>query len=381
MDSCGDLEEILESCACGCTEDLAACQSPCECDEGLLDCGSGCIDPDSDTDHCGGCNQPCDESQTCENGQCALGGDCPWVNLTSDGLLDLDIQTVRVIGQITLEGASLPTEELGRGQLVFIESLTGSQVLVELETSGAKSYGLTLAPGIYHVDYLGNPALCTKSGTAFPCNSGRLLSGLVLQNDGVLDVTIPRVHVSGQVSLKGATSPSENADRGSLVFSLLGGGQASKEAFGQSGAFSYALTLLPGAYDLHSQGNPGLCVGNSPSAMPCNAGVLLSDLNLQNDGALDVDIPAVRVQGQVTLEGAAMSTEASDRGQLGFQLRDGITISGRSFGTSGSVAYDLRLLPGNYLVIHQANEGLCSSGMEEPQVPCTDQILLGCGGN
>ena len=677
MDSCGDFEELLEACGCGCTEDHAACQSPCDCDEGLLDCGSGCIDPDSDVAHCGGCNQPCDENQTCENGQCAFGGDCPGVNLTSDGVLDLDIQAVRVSGQITLEGASLPNEALGRGQLAFIESLTGSRVLVELESSGAKSYDLTLAPGIYHVDYVGNPVLCTQSGTAFPCNtgrlldsvnlrsdgvldvdismvrvtgqvtlkgqslpaedgdrghmvfvlqgggqavveafgstgafnyeipllpgiyqlrldsneglchaegtgqmpcidgllyddlnlsndgvldvdiptvrvqgqvflegqplpdenlgrgqlafvnvasgdaltvdletrdpfnyeivllpgayavdyegnpalctedlaqlpcnSGRLLSGLVLQNDGVLDVTIPVVHVSGQVSLKGAPLPSENAARGELVFSLAGGGLATTEPFGQSGAYSYDLTLLPGTYDLHFQGNPGLCVGNSPSQMPCNAGVLLSDLDLHNDGVLDVDIPAVsvsglvtlaggvlpnesqnrgelvfilgqsgvaskpfgnsggfsyqmtllpgiydlsfngnvafcveqtaaqmpcntgvlfselsllndgaldvdipvvRVQGQVTLEGAVMPGESSDRGQLGFQLRDGSTISGRSFGTSGSVTYDLRLLPGNYLVVHQANEGLCTPNTE-PQVPCTAQVLLGCGG-
>jgi hypothetical protein len=100
-------------------------------------------------------------------------------------------------------------------------------------------------------------------------------------------------------------------------------------------------------------------------------------MTLNTDGVLDIDIPAVKVQGSVTLKGAQMPLEQSDRGNLEFVLTRGGSISTDNFGAGGAVTYSVTLIPGNYTVIHRANPSLCN-GSGHPKVPCLDQVLAGC---
>ena len=62
----------------------------------------------------------------------------------------------------------------------------------------------------------------------------------------------------------------------------------------------------------------------------------------------------------MTLNGAALPDETMDRGALLFALREGAMILGRPFGTAGVVIYAVTLLPGDYVVMHQANRTLCN---------------------
>ena len=96
-----------------------------------------------------------------------------------------------------------------------------------------------------------------------PCNDGTLLHKM-LSSDGVLDVDVPVVKVSGAVTLKGAAMPSASDERGNVLFALVGGGQLRSGSFGATGAASYRLTLLPGSYIGLLDGNEALCGKGTP---------------------------------------------------------------------------------------------------------------------
>ena len=120
-------------------------------------------------------------------------------------------------------------------------------------------------------------------------------------------------------------------------------------------------------------GSPTACDG----PMPCNGGPLKSGVNLMNDGVLDIDIPAVKVTGNVTLKGAALPDANVGRGSVEFALNDGTPATSKSFGNSGTGSYALTLLPGRYIVLYEGNPKQCDPTVL-PSVPCMNQILSGC---
>jgi len=298
------------------------------------------------------------------------------VALDTDGVLDVNIPSIQVQGAVSLNGADMPGENTDRGQLLFSLAGGGSLRSQSFGSSGAVSYGLTLLPGSYDVSLVANDYLCSYSVLPqVPCNSGPLLTGQNLQQSGVLDMDIPSVQVQGAVTLNGADMPAENTSRGQLRFSLVGGGGVLSQDFGSAGAVSYGLTLLPGTYEVGLVANDYLCSYSTLPQVPCVSGVLLGTQSLQQSGVLDINIPAIQVQGTVSLNGAGMPDENTDRGQLLFTLAGGGGVLCQSFGSSGAVDYGLTLLPGIYDVSLVANDYLCSYSTL-PQVPCNSGPLL-----
>ena len=159
------------------------------------------------------------------------------------------------------------------------------------------------------------------------------------------------------------------------------GATASSTSFGSSGDATYTLSLWPGIYDARFSANQALCVqGASAPAVPCVGGLVHAGAALQSDGVLDVDILPVKVSGKVTLLGAALPTEAVDRGSISFArtATEGGSAATFTLGTSASVTYSLTVTAGNYLVSHVANSALCGSGRPLPGVPCSSQVIIGC---
>jgi hypothetical protein len=300
------------------------------------------------------------------------------VSLQSDGVLDVDIPAVQVTGKVTLKGGALPGATSDRGSLDFVLAKGGNAFTPNLGTSSAGSYAITLLPGSYSVNYVANSNLCSGfAPSAFPCNGGTVQSNVSLQSDGVLDVDIPAVQVTGKVTLKGAALPSATNNRGSLSFTASGAnGSAITPSLGNSGAGSYAITLLPGSYSVGYVANGSLCQSSLPSAFPCNGGTLQSNVGLQSDGVLDVDIPAVQVTGKVTLNGASLPPATADRGGLQFLVPGKGGAETATFGTSGAGSYAITIIPGNYVVSYLANSQLCAAGAGA--LPCDNQLVAGC---
>lgn len=214
-----------------------------------------------------------------------------------------------------------------------------------------------------------------------PCNGGLLKSGVALAVDGALDLDIPVVAVSGAVTLNGAEIPAATQARGALTFTPPKGTTAvATPSFGSTGPVAYALSLWPGSYDVGLTANAQLCAsGAAPTAVPCVGGRLLQAVAIPSDGALDVDLPAISVTGAVDLDGAPLPTASADCGGITFtrvSTEGGGAVS-LPLGESAPSSYALTLIPGDYVVSHAANAGLCD-GASAPVVPCASQVLVGC---
>ncbi len=243
------------------------------------------------------------------------------VALSASGVLDVDLPAVKVSGDVKLAGAALPAQPGARGSVAFTLA-DGGTVALPLGTTGAKSYALTLLKGTYAVGYRANTALCDGvTAPEMPCADGPLRAPLPLAGDGVLDLEIDRVKVSGDVKLAGGPLPDEAKERGRLAFSLQGGGLV-EIPLGASGAVKYALTLLPGTYHMALDADAGLCAAGASPKVPCIGGPLRAPLAITSDGVLDVDIPVVRVSGNLTLNGGPLPSEGAALGQLGFTRLD-----------------------------------------------------------
>lgn len=300
------------------------------------------------------------------------------VALTTSGSLDVDVPTVTVRGDVTVNGAPMPNESSERGALVIAHAGDDSGaglVTKGFGSDGPASYAVSLVAGTYDVTFVGNSALCLGPPSLVPCNAAKVATGVDLTASGSLDVDVPAVTVHGDVTVNGAPMASEESSRGALNFApvgaLEGQGVRTRE-LGTSGRAQYSLRLVKGRYVVMFEGNGSLCITGVPE-VPCNAGVVVNDANLAASGALDVDLPAVTVQGAVTVNGAAMPTESFDRGALSFARGAHVWLT-PSFATSAPATYAARLLAGSYTVGFAGNPGLCAEGAT--QVPCNSAALL-----
>jgi hypothetical protein len=123
-------------------------------------------------------------------GLCAPGAQAPAIpcvggtvssaaNLTADGTLDVDIRAVAVTGAVKVNGAALNAATTDRGSIVFERTSIegGGNATIDLGTSTAASYAVTLVPGRYVVSHAANAAACTGTSAApqAPCASQALL--------------------------------------------------------------------------------------------------------------------------------------------------------------------------------------------------------------
>jgi hypothetical protein len=291
------------------------------------------------------------------------------------GVLDLDIGAVKVTGNVTVAGAELPDEAMGRGHVSF--SADGGSVASsrDIGSTGPATYAVTLLPATYDVGFAGNPMLCAaETASHTPCNAGTISKAVSILADGNLDLELTPVTVSGVVTLNGAPFPTESADRGALQFARAEGSVTTK-AFGSSGAAKYQLTLLAGDYSVLYAANASLCGTGAAPRVPCVSGPLLSSRPLAASGVLDVDVRGVRVSGAVTVNGAAPADASGSRGQLVFSMAGGGSVTTPPFAATGPISYGLTLIPGSYAARFSANAKLCAADAL-PHVPCVSGTLV-----
>ena len=302
-------------------------------------------------------------------------------DLSSDGVLDVDVRAVTVTGAVTLDGAPLPAEAADRGKLSFVNRAGGAGVTADFAMTGTGQYSMRVLAGAYDVDFVANPLLCaTSTAPAMPCTGGPVGTNVMMEADGVFDVALERVRVAGSVTLNGTPMPAAEADRGTLTFSL-GSSSVTTAAFGASGAAEYALSLWPGTYRVDFDANAATCGPGLPAPpVPCAGGTLRSDASLTMDGVLDLDVRAVTVSGSVTLLGAALPTATLARGAIEI-ARVGephVAPAAIELGTDSPSTYSATLIAGSTVFLHAANAASCTGSDPAPAIPCASQALLGC---
>jgi hypothetical protein len=227
--------------------------------------------------------------------------------LTQSGALDVDIKTVNVSGNITVNGAPPPTG-LGGTSVTF-----GGQKAWSLSNGAA--YKVTLLAGTYDVGV----ATTDAAIATLDSQSVILMTKQQLTQSGSLDVDIKTVNVSGNVRVNGAAPPS-----GLAGTHLTFGGQ---NAWLLSNGAAYTAKLLAGTYDV------GVSTSDvALTSLPTQSAVLIAKQQLIQSGALDIDIRTVSVSGDLTVNGSPPpsglgGTYLTFGGQKAWQLSKGASYS------------------------------------------------------
>ncbi|MEO1269921.1 MAG: hypothetical protein AAFX99_17685 [Myxococcota bacterium] len=184
------------------------------------------------------------------------------VELSQSRTLDIRYPSVTIRGQVTVNGAPLPEDaDYSRGTLVWARA-DGAGDSYTFTSGSDPLYTAELLPGNYQVWWEPGTRFCEAhhETTTVPCIGAVLLDDVALRQDGVLDIDIPSVRVSGAWTHN--SEPVRSGDLGWFSTDSVGLSEA------QDG--TYAIALVPHDYVVMPQ--PGPC---SSSRWPCATRVVL----------------------------------------------------------------------------------------------------------
>jgi len=282
--------------------------------------------------------------------------------LRTSGNLDLDVPILKLSGAVTVNGQAMAGGAGERGGLRLVDPIAHEDgPRLSLGTTGPAQWSTLLYPGTYEVQL--ERTNCSVVGP-LPCQTRAVKKAVVLNASGVLDVDVKVLELSGQVTVNGqlATPSMNGSNRGKLSFLAKDEGGPSVD-LGTTGAAAYQLKLYAGVYDLVLENT----LDCPASAFPCGEKTL-KPLTLNASGVLDVDVAVVRVSGDVTVNGAAMTSAPGARGTL--TLEGTQAISTVKLGSSGPALWAATLHPGVYMV-ELENSETCATG----PLPCQTRVL------
>jgi hypothetical protein len=282
--------------------------------------------------------------------------------LSADGVLDLDVKTAKVSGQITVNGTTFPAA--GAFAIAFTDATFPigdapgtATAAIDQGTDGAK-YAATLAPGRYTVSFV-PPYSCTAKSTV-PCSGGVLKAGASVTSSGVLDLDVPMVIVKGAVTLNGAAMP-KTSSLGAITFGRDAQSTIAATSVNLDANGSYSIPLFSDVYDVAYS---GVANADSTSPLPRNGGKLKAGVALTHSGTLDLDLPTASVQGKVTVNGAALPASGAT-GSIVFSGHGSTPVSAAI--AEGS--YKINVLAGAYDVLFQGSGNACT-GTTTGALPC-----------
>jgi hypothetical protein len=288
---------------------------------------------------------------------CRVGGRLPCVPariraalpLMADGALDLDAATIDVTGAVSVNGVPTPA-----GRLRIHGDEGGG-------TGPTGAWGARLVPGVYSISFEGEPGGCTGGAApAIPCNGGVVLSPRSLAADGVLDLDVRAVHVSG------AATPAPGSGPASLELVPEGDATPLRIAV-PTGA--YAVTLVAGRYAVDWSSRPGGC--ERVRETDCLEVRAHAGVDLSADGVLDVPVATFEVQGTFRLAGLAPPPGAP--GWLALVGTDGASLAHVAVDAAGG--FRLPLAAGRWVIAYEPDDFAVCDGLGGP---CGDTIAAGC---
>jgi hypothetical protein len=287
--------------------------------------------------------------------------------LEMSGNLDIDIPAVRVTGRITLDGAAPPQASYGRPRIELRGADGSTGVLVDLERVPTGQYDVMVLPGTYDVLYSEPASSCT--GTPYPCAQRAVLrSAVEIKAAGVLDLDIRTVHVTGRVTLDGATPPASDAHP---AIELAGADKSTGVLvdLDRVPSGNYDVRVLAGTYDVLYAAGSSTCTG---MPYPCQRAPLEAALALQSDGRLDLDVKTVAVSGRITLDGAAPPA-ATFMPRIELRGTTGATGLLVDLDNVPTGQYQTRVVAGTYDVMYERPSSACAA------YPCQSDVVLRAG--
>jgi hypothetical protein len=155
----------------------------------------------------------------------------------------------------------------------------------------------------------------------------------------VANFNVPKVSISGNFQVNGAAPLWLASHSGEIELSSATHGTVSLGLLHQQ---SYQRQVIPGIYDVVYRHLSG-------SLAPANSRTVIAEGVLIDGGNHDFSVPAVIVNGNITLAGATPPTGIYENGELYF--RDPQTGSEFRVGVSKSGSYTVLVVPGDYQIV------------------------------
>jgi hypothetical protein len=299
--------------------------------------------------------------------------------LSASSTKSYDLKTVQVSGEVTLNGAVMPTNGKNtssyRASLRFTDSKAGSHVTADLGHGGPASYTVTLYAGSYSVRLYPNSS---SYQDVLPPYTHRLAQDLALTASATKSFDLKTVQISGAVTLNGKIMPTNGKNtssyRASLRFTDRKTWSSVTADLGHGGPASYTATLYAGSYDVQLYPNSS----SYQDVLPAYRHQLAEGLTLSATANKDFDVKTVNVAGVVTLDGAQMSdntkNSSSSRGSVRFTDRQSGAYLSADLGHGGPASYVLKIYPGTYDVDVLPN----SSSYQDVLPPYRTKVRVGC---
>ncbi len=327
--------------------DTAGCGAECQPQCGTRVCGPDPI-----------CNESCGQCGAFENcsdeGQCVK--TCDFDEVTADTVLNIDLTTATVSGQIALNNAVMPDNTLNeyndRGHVRFVHKKSGDTLSFPVGITGIAQFSGTLFAGNYDIYYYPQSA---DYQNVTPTTLYVLAEDVAIAGAWNHNYSLPTVTVSGTLTLNGSPMPAntlnEYNDRGYVRFTDKKSGASLSVPIGITGPAAFSKVIFAGDYGvtLAPQGS------DYQNVMPSADLVLSEGESLTVTKALSYDVGTVTVSGVITLNDYQMPNntlnEYNDRGYVRFT--DAASGSATSFpiGITGPAAYSGELWKGSYRVL------------------------------
>ena len=340
--------------------DKSDCSTPCKAECGERVCGPDpvCGEPCGD---CTGDFELCSDSGTCEK-------NCDLDPFTADRTVDINLETVVISGEITLDGSTPANNSMeyyeteSRGSIGFINKQNGNGYYINIGSAGKAAFSATLFKGTYDVVFNPNNA---GYQNVFPTLNMVLENAVVLDNDTTKNFNLETATLSGKITVNGKTMPNntmeyyETESRGTISVTNSESASVASISVGSSGEAAFSLKLYKGIYSAAFAPNNG----GYQNAIP--------PLNLLLDKAVEVtstvtknfNLETVTISGKVTLNGKTMPNNTMEYYET--ESRASITISNNEsggvrtipLGSSGEAAFSTTIYKGNYSFSFNPNNG------------------------
>ncbi|MEL6179723.1 MAG: hypothetical protein AAFS10_12260 [Myxococcota bacterium] len=285
------------------------------------------------------------------------------LDFTQNGDHDINITTVRVVGDLTLDGGAFPASIYNRARFW----LQGSQEegdLFAIGTTAEPDYAIRLVPGSYNLIYeamLASGSIPENRWSVV--SSGHKLSkpkGIHVRPQIAFNIDITTGWLGVEVTIWGETPPASQYENGLLL---------ADDAFGDPVDLGYTrdgggdALLLAAPYDVRYS----LMLGSTQ--VPTNGNAHVATANAEPAGTpLTIDLQPGWLSGDFSQNGFPFPGNAMHRGRL--VLLDKVTGDEIELGHTASGNYEHLLLGGTYKVIY---EHVIGHG-----VVANDRAMLGC---
>jgi hypothetical protein len=352
------------------TIDDASCVAVCPKDCTSLECG---LDP-----ICGEPCGECDAFSVCEDGACTQV--CDLEAITTDLVIDVNLDVVPVSGTLTLNGATMPDntklydEDESRGSVVFVSRDTNDWWYVSVGASGAATFDSEVLTGTYDVLF---HAASTSYQDVLPDQEVVLLKDVAIQAAWSQTFDLQTVTISGLVTRNGATMPDntklydEDEDRGYVTFARADTHDTLYATLGAQGAAQYFVELFTGEYDVGFDA----ASRSYQDVLPDQTLSIHEDVTIGSDQSIGFDLQTTIISGAATLNGGTLPDntklydEDEDRGYVTFARVDTGDALYSTIGAQGAGDYTQELFVGDYALGFDAASASYQDVLPDQTIP------------